>query len=207
MFVKICGVTRPVDAVAAASAGADAIGLNFVPTSSRYVDLDIARTILDVVPEHVTAVGVFRNHAATEVLEIAGSLGLAAAQLHGDETPDVTAAVAEHVTTVIKVFAAGSPAIASIGEHPADVVMIDAAEPGRGVTFDWDLVGDLGANHRLLLAGGLRPDNVGDAIRRVGPWGVDVASGVEAEPRRKDPDAMSRFVAEARNAGGGSTNR
>lgn len=198
MFVKVCGITQPADAVAAAAADVDAIGVNFVPTSRRFVDVERARSILAVVPEHVATVGVFRDQPVDEVLGIASTLGLQAVQLHGSETPEVTAAVAAAVPTVIKVFAAGDEAIGAVGDHPADIVMLDAPTPGGGVPFDWGLAGDLAANHRLLLAGGLRPDNVAEAIRLVRPWGVDVASGVELAPGRKDPDAIARFVTAAR---------
>ena len=200
MFVKICGITRPADAIAAVDAGADAIGLNFVTTSSRCIDIEVARAILAVVPDHIRTVGVFRNHLASEVLEITGAIGLAAAQLHGDEPPEVTAAVAAGVETVIKVVAAGSQAVRFIDEHTADIIMLDSPIPGSGVPFEWSLVGDLVTNYKILLSGGLRPDNVAGAIRRVRPWGVDVASGVEVSPAQKDPDAIARFVAEARAA-------
>jgi phosphoribosylanthranilate isomerase len=207
VFVKICGITRPADAIGAGDAGADAIGLNFVPTSRRCIDVEVARAILAVVPDHVMTVGIFRDHPASEVLEVTGALGLDAAQLHGDEPPEVTAAVAVGVETVIKVVTAGRPSVRSIDEHAADIVLLDAPFPGGGVPFEWGLVGDLGRKHKLLLAGGLRPDNVAEAVRRVRPWGVDVASGVEAEPARKDPDAIARFVAEARAAAAHPTER
>ena len=205
VFVKICGITRPADAIAAVDAGADAIGLNFVPTSRRGIDVEVARAILAVVPGHVMSVGIFRGHPAGEILEVTGALGLDAAQLHGDEPPEVTAVVAAAVETVIKVVAAGSPSVRSIDEHAADIVLLDAPVPGGGVPFEWGIVGDLVTKHKIVLAGGLRPDNVAEAVRRVRPWGVDVASGVEAEPARKDPDAVARFVAEARAAAGQPT--
>lgn len=198
VFAKICGITRPADAIAAVDAGADAIGLNFVPTSRRCIDVEVARAILAVVPDHVMTVGIFRNHPANEVLGITGALGLEAAQLHGDEPPEITAVVATGVETVIKAVTAESPSIRAIDEHAADIVMLDARIPGGGVPFEWGIVGDLVTKHKILLAGGLRPDTVAEAIRRVRPWGVDVASGVEAEPAQKDPDAIARFVAEAR---------
>lgn len=199
--MKICGITRPVDAVASADAGADAIGLNFVRTSIRGIDLGTARAVLDVVPDHVMTVGVFRDQLADEVLAVTGGLGLDAAQLHGDPSPDRTAAVAAGGVTVIEVLVAGSPAIAALAHHDTDIVMVDAPVPGGGVPFDWALVGDLVDEHRVLLAGGLGPDNVSAAVRQVRPWGVDVASGVETEPGRKDAAAMRRFVAAARRLG------
>jgi phosphoribosylanthranilate isomerase len=98
---------------------------------------------------------------------------------------------------------AGSPSLRSIDEHHADIVLLDAPSPGGGVPFDWTTVGDLTSKHRILLAGGLCPDNVAEAIRHVQPWGVDVATGVETEPGKKDPDAIARFVADARVAAAG----
>jgi phosphoribosylanthranilate isomerase len=200
VFVKICGITRPADAIAAVDAGADAIGLNFVPTSRRYIDVETARAIRAVVPDHVMTVGIFRDHPANEVLEITGALALDAAQLHGDEPPEVTAVVATGVETVIKAVVAESPWVRSIDEHAADMVLLDAPIPGGGVPFEWGSVGGLVTKHKILLAAGLRPDNVAEAVRRVRPWGVDVASGVETEPPHKDPDAIARFVAEAHAA-------
>jgi len=201
VFVKICGVTRPADALAAVDATADAIGLNFVTTSRRCIDLETAGAILAVVPDHVMTVGIFQGYRADEILEITGALGLGAAQLHGGEGPAFTGMVAAGVKTVIKAVAAESPSVRTVDGHGADIVMLDAAVPGGGIPFEWSLVGDLVARHRILLAGGLRPDNVAEAIRTVRPWGVDVASGVETEPRHKDRDAIARFVAEARGAG------
>lgn len=199
VFVKICGVTRAADAEAVVAAGADAIGLNFVPTSRRRIDLDTARSILAVVPESVLSVGVFRDQPVDEMLHIIRTIGLSAAQLHGDESPEIAAAVANHVTTLIKVVAPTGPWAHPIEEYGADIVMLDAPTPGGGVPFDWEVVGDLAAQHRVLLAGGLTPDNVGEAIRRVRPWGVDVASGVESGPGLKDPAAVARFVVAARS--------
>ena len=201
MFVKICGVTRPEDAKAAVDATADAIGLNFVATSRRCVDLETAAAILAVVPEHVMTVGIFQGSRAHDILEITSALALDAAQLHGDEGPAFTGMVAAGVKTVIKAVTAESAAARTVDGHGADIVMLDAIIPGGGVPFEWSIVGDLVAKHRILLAGGLRPDNVAEAIRTVRPWGVDVASGVETEPRRKDSAAIARFVAEARAAG------
>jgi phosphoribosylanthranilate isomerase len=157
--------------------------------------------ILAVVPDHIMTVGIFRNHLASEVLDITGEVRLTAAQLHGDEPPEVTAVIAAGVETVIKVVAAGSRAVRFIDEHAADIILLDSPDPGSGVPFEWSLVGDtFVTDHKILLAGGLRPDNVAEAIRRVRPWGVDVASGVEAALAQKDSSAIARFVTEARAA-------
>ena len=199
MFVKICGITDPADAVAAAEAGADAIGMIFAP-SRRQVSVEEAIAIVSAVPDHVLTVGVFRDHLASEVIEVAGAVGLGAVQLHGSEPPEVSRQVHEVVSTLIRAMSASDPQLSTIHEHGADIVLLDAPVPGGGVPFDWTLVGDLTSRHRVLLAGGLRPDTVADAIEAVRPWGVDVASGVEAAPGRKDHEAVIRFVAAARAA-------
>ena len=132
---------------------------------------------------------------------VVADVGLDAVQLHGAESPELTAAVAQRVHTVIKVVTPGTPEAQQIDHHVeagADIVMLDAATAGGGEVFDWDLVGGLVDRHRVLLAGGLTPDNVAEAIARVRPWGVDVASGVDGERPHKDADAIRRFVAAAR---------
>ena len=199
MFVKICGITDPADAVAAADAGADAVGMIFAP-SRRHVSVEEARAIAAAVPDDVLIVGVFRDHLASEVIEIAAAVGLGAVQLHGSEPPELSHRVRDAVDTVIKAVSVSDPQLSSIDEHEADIVLIDAPVPGGGVPFDWTLVGDLTSRHRILLAGGLRPETVAQAIETVRPWGVDVASGVETAPGRKDHDAVARFVAAARAA-------
>lgn len=198
MFVKICGITRPVDAVAAVEAGADAIGLNFVPMSPRCVDHGTAREIQSVTPEHVMSVGIFLGHSARHICEISGALDLDAVQLHGEATEEA-AAVGAAVPTVIQVVTVTPGQIPPV-DDAADIVMLDGPTPGGGVPFDWSRVGDLVSARRILLAGGLHPGNVTAAIQQVQPWGVDVASGVESKPGSKDPDAIARFVALARAA-------
>jgi phosphoribosylanthranilate isomerase len=123
-------------------------------------------------------------------------------QLHGAEPPAVSRRVHAEVPVLIRAMAAGSPELSTIDDHGADVLLLDAPTPGAGVAFDWALVGDLTRRHRVLLAGGLRPDTVADAIATVLPWGVDVSSGVEATPGRKDPGAVHAFVHAARAAAG-----
>ncbi len=146
-------------------------------------------------------VGVFRDHLADEVIEIAHEVGLDVAQLHGQETVVTCRRVRAEVSIVFRAMAADDPQLAAIDAYEADVVLLDAPVPGGGVPFDWGLVGDLTARHRVLLAGGLRPGNVAEAVATVRPWGVDVCSGVEASAGRKDHDAVRRFIALARSAG------
>lgn len=199
MFVKICGITDAADAVAAVEAGADAIGVIFAP-SRRQVTVEEARAIAAEVPPGVLTIGVFRDHLVREVLDIAREVGLDGAQLHDPVTPATSHAVHAEVPVLIRALTVEDPELTTIDDHGADAVHLDAPVPGGGVPFDWSLVGDLTTRHRIVLAGGLRPDTVARAIDVVRPWGVDVASGVETSPGRKDHDAVRRFVAEARRA-------
>ena len=199
VFVKICGITDVADAIASVEAGADAIGLNFT-ASRRGISVETAREIVREVGNDVLTVGIFRDHLAREVIEIVHATGVGAAQLHGSETPITSHTVHAEVSILFRALAAGDPALDTVDDHGADVVLLDAPVPGGGVPFDWTLVGDLTSRHRVLLAGGLRPETVAAAVTTVGPWGVDVASGVESAPGRKDHDALRRFVANAREA-------
>ena len=146
-------------------------------------------------------VGVFQEHSVNEILEIANALDLDAAQLHGDSSGVASSAVVG-VQTLINVVTVEGSSVQTIEDEGADIVMLDAPTAGGGVPFDWHVVGDLATTRKILLAGGLRPDNVADAIRTVKPWGVDVASGVETEPGHKDASAVARFVATAHHAAG-----
>ena len=199
MFVKICGTTSEEDALLAVAMGADAVGFIFAP-SPRLVAPKVAGDISRRLPPEVITVGVFRDEAPERVVEIVNHNGLRAAQLHGHETAEQVKWVAERVPMTIKAFPAGDAHMARAREYGADVVMVDSLSPGSGMVFDWDLVGDVPHGVRLLLAGGLTPENVGQAIDRVRPWGVDVATGVEASPGRKDPRKLRAFIAAARAA-------
>ena len=199
MFVKICGITSEADALLAVAQGADAVGFIFAP-SKRQIASAIARDIARRLPPEVLTVGVFRNEAPARVVEICHFAGLDAAQLSGHETIEDTRFVRAKVGFVIKGFPAGDPALEHFDDFGADVAMLDSPVPGSGEVFDWSLAEGAPANRRLLLAGGLTPDNVAEAIARVRPWGVDVATGVESAPGRKDPLKVSRFVANAKNA-------
>ncbi len=198
MFVKICGTTSEDDALLAVAMGADAVGFIFAP-SSRQVSMDRVRDIVRRLPSDVLSVGVFRNELASRVVKITSDARLGAAQLSGHESPEDTAWVAERVPVTIKAFPAGHEGLQHLRDYGADVVMIDNERPGSGEVFDWSLAeGAPLAGHRLLLAGGLDADNVAAAIQRVRPWGVDVASGVEGRPGRKDPARLRAFIEAAK---------
>lgn len=203
MFVKICGITNEEDALLAVALGADALGFVFAPGSPRMVTPDEAADIVKRLPhDEVLTVGVFRDERPQRVTEIVNRVGLKAAQLHGREPPAEVAYVRQRVRCVIQGFAAGDPAIEMAADGPADVVLVDAPDPGSGRVFDWVQVEGALDGARLLLAGGLTPDNVADAIWRVRPWGVDVSTGVETAPGsgRKDPRKLRRFIDAARLA-------
>ena len=199
MFVKICGTTSEEDALLAVAMGADAVGFVFAPSPRQVA----ARTVADIVkrlPPEILTVGVFRDESPERVVEVVNGSGLRGAQLHGHETPDQTAFVRERVPFVIQAFPAGAPAGARAADYPADVGLLDAPSPGSGQVFDWQLA-EATDGLKLVLAGGLTPANVGEAIAQVHPWGVDVVSGVEASPGRKDPVKVRAFIAAAKAAG------
>lgn len=199
MFVKICGITNEEDALLAVAMGADAVGFVFAP-SARQVSVAQVAAITPRLPPEVVTVGVFRDMLPARVIEIVHEAGLKSAQLHGHETPDEVAEVAAQVRHVIKAFPATGPALESVARYSADAVMIDAPDPGSGRVFDWRLVESVPRSRRLILAGGLRPENVGEAIRIVRPWGVDVSTGVESLPGQKDHRLVRAFVQAARDA-------
>ncbi len=198
-FVKVCGTTSEEDALLAVAMGADAVGFVFAP-SPRQVAAQLVRDIVRRLPPEVLTVGVFRNEAPERVVEVIASTGLRAAQLHGHERPAQTQWVKSRVPVVIKAFAAGDPAIARAAEHGADLVLVDGASPGTGRVFDWSLAEDVPARLRLVLAGGLHPGNVAEAIASVRPFGVDVATGVESKTGRKDPRLVRTFISAAKAA-------
>ncbi len=199
MFVKVCGTTSEEDALLAVAVGADAVGFVLAP-SPRQVAIERVRDIVARLPPDVLTVGVFRDAAPEQVVEAVHRGRLKSAQLHGHERPEDTQYVHERVPIVFKAFAAGDPAVRTAAEHGADAILLDAARPGSGRVFDWTLTEDAPVNLRLVVAGGLTPENVGDAISRINPWGVDVLTGVEAAPGRKDPRRLRAFVAAARQA-------
>ena len=193
MFVKVCGTTSEEDALLAVAMGADAVGFIFAP-SPRQVSPAAVREIVGRLPREVVTVGVFRDEAPEQVVKVVNGIGLKAAQLHGRETPAQVQWVVERVPLVINAFPAGSSAIRRAEEFGAQIVMLDAPSPGSGQVFDWNLVDGVPPGSRLLLAGGLTPENVADAVAQAKPWGVDVCTGVEASPGHKDAVKLRAFV-------------
>jgi phosphoribosylanthranilate isomerase len=200
--IKICGITRPGDAVSAAQAGADAIGLVFYPPSPRFLNVERAREIRDALPPFVQAVALFVNPDAAQVAQAIGRVHPALLQFHGEETPEFCAQfglpyikacrVAQGVDLLkyLRPFSAASGWLldAQVEEYG-----------GVGASFDWSLV-PATLQRPLVLSGGLTRENVGEAVRRVRPWAVDVSSGVESSKGIKDAAKIAAFIAEVRNA-------
>jgi len=201
--IKICGIKTINDAVAAMDAGADLIGFNFYPKSPRYVEVGMVRNIMSVVRQDGRAktVGVFVNASVAEILATMETLGLNLAQLHGDETPEILKALNGKA---FKAFRGIPENINGFERQDAPALLVDAAVKGvyggSGITADWNGAAELAKKYPLLLAGGLMPENVAEAVGRVKPWGVDVASGVESAPGEKDPNKMKAFVRAVREA-------
>jgi phosphoribosylanthranilate isomerase len=194
--VKICGVTSPGEALAAVEAGADSVGVNFVASSIRRVDAATARAIVDAVGDKALVVGVVAGMSVPAMRELRDAAGLGCLQLHGDETADDVTALLPHAYKAVRVETAAD--VARARAMPSDYVLVDAKVPGAlggtGHAFDWSLVVELARTRKLVLAGGLRPENVARAIAMVRPWCVDVASGVESAPGKKDPAKVRAFI-------------
>ena len=201
--VKICGITSEADAIAAAEAGADAIGLMFYEGSPRHVTLEQAKAISAALPQHVMRVGVFVNAEEAFVHQALTECMLNILQFHGDETPEECS---RYPVMTLKAFRVqGEETLAQLEAYPSAGYLLDAyvkdALGGTGATFNWDLaVRAQEFGKPIFLAGGLTPENVAEAVRKVQPFGVDVSSGVEIEPGRKDAQQMRTFVAAAKGA-------
>jgi phosphoribosylanthranilate isomerase len=201
MWVKICGITTEEDALYAVAMGADALGFVFAAGSTRQIAAGRVAEIVRRLPPDVLTFGVFRDELADRVIQVVERAGLNGAQLHGHETPETVAAVRSRVPCVIRAFAAGAPGLSAARKLQADAILLDAPQPGSGKVFDWTLAKSLPSGLRVVLAGGLRADNVAAAIEAVRPWGVDVSSGVEAAPGVKDPRRVRAFIQAAKAAG------
>lgn len=206
--VKICGITNLEDAQIALELGADELGFNFYAGSSRYIAPDAAREIVGKLPNGTFATGVFVNMSIAGILEVAKKVGLTAVQLHGDEDRDFVREIRNRAgIKIIKVIRLGSSA--AFSHNPfldAHAILLDTFSAtergGTGQTFDWALAKELSELFSIVyLAGGLNAENVGDAIRAVKPYAVDVASGVESSPGKKDAEKMKRFIEAVRITG------
>ncbi|HJL16211.1 MAG TPA: phosphoribosylanthranilate isomerase [Sandaracinaceae bacterium LLY-WYZ-13_1] len=202
MRVKVCGITSVDDALACVDAGADALGLNFWPRSVRRCAEGEARRIVEAVGERARLVAVVVDAPEPAVARLREAVGIRWIQLHGDEPPEALARwLPEAYKAVRPASAADVDAARAWG---GEELLVDARVPGApggtGVVADWDLARSLARERRVWLAGGLHPDNVAEAVRRVDPYGVDVASGVESAPGVKDRAAVRRFVERARAA-------
>lgn len=204
VWVKICGVTSVADAVLARDAGADAIGLNFVGSSSRSIELEVGRRIRDAVAGSLEVVAVVADWEHARLLELRTAVAPDWLQLHGAETTDALAQLLPRAYKVIHVHDRSD--VARAEAYAGDRLLVDTKVPGQlggtGLTFDYALVQGLARKRPLILAGGLNPATVAAAVQLVEPFGVDVASGVEVpgQPRQKDPEKVRRFVERAKQA-------
>jgi phosphoribosylanthranilate isomerase len=195
--IKICGITNREDALLAAECGVDALGFIFYPASPRHVTPDTARAIIQDLPDGIVRVGVFVNQDASEVNEITVFCGVDLIQLHGDESPDYCRRFpAERLIKAIS-FQAESD-LEALARYPVKAVLLDHREAGKyggtGKAANWDLAGRISAIYPLILAGGLHDGNIEAAIRIVGPDAVDLNSGVEEFPGKKDPEKIKRII-------------
>lgn len=203
-WIKICGLRRAEDVASALEAGADALGFNFWAGTKRYLSPAEASPLIRSVPPHVLTVGVFVDASAAHMLEVAEATGVRALQLHGDEPPATLDALGAYKTIkAIKVGERLDPAQLQ-AYRKADIILLDRAIAGMvggtGQKFDWSLAAEAKKYATILLAGGLNPSNVAEAIRQAQPWGVDVASGVETAPGMKDAGLIREFIRNARSA-------
>ena len=196
--VKICGITNLADALRAAKVGADYLGFNFYTGSPRYIAPAKARRIVQRLPRGVQAVGVFVDARPSQIVETAKQAGLRIVQLHGSESPRVVGLLAKKLAVWKAIRVRGAlkpPRLRRYGA--AHALLLDSfrrgTKGGTGKTFDWKLARSAKKNGRIILAGGLTPENVAAAIRAVQPWAVDVASGVETRPGKKDSRKLRAF--------------
>ncbi len=200
--VKICGITDPNDARTAARFGADALGFNFVPSSKRYVGKERARAIIAALPPFVTPVGVFANEKAENVIEMCAYCGIQTVQLHGDEPPQYLSLLS-HLKRIKAIRIGDESDLKQLSRYTCEAFLLDAAVPdllgGTGKTFNWEWAHQAAQQGPIILAGGLTPQNVGEAIQIAQPYAVDVASGVESAPGQKSRALMAQFIINAKS--------
>ncbi|UCE49302.1 MAG: phosphoribosylanthranilate isomerase [Phycisphaerales bacterium] len=202
--VKICGITNYYDAVAAMDMGADILGFNFYPKSPRYVTPQKAGEIVNMLPAFIDTAGIFVNATIDQIRETTDLCPLDWVQLHGDESPEFCGSLTYHNVKTMKAIRVKDQAdVEKVKRFFTDALLLDAFHPdkygGTGTTFDWSLVGH--SARRIFLAGGINPDNVAAAIK-LGVYGVDVCSGIEAEPGRKDHEKMKKLFDNIRHLRG-----
>ena len=201
--IKVCGLTDVKEAVETASLGADAIGFVFFNKSPRNLSLHQAKEISSALPDDIATVGVFVNESYTGIMRIVEYCRLKAVQLHGRETPDLVKRLLKEDLKVIKaLFVEREPSIHAIDNYNASAYLVECGQGalpgGNALTWNWSEARDVGKKHPLILAGGLTPGNVAEAIESGMPDAVDVSSGVEASPGRKDLDKVKAFIAAVR---------
>jgi len=202
--VKICGITNHEDAVAAMDMGADLLGFNFYPKSPRYITLEKAADIIGKLPGFIDLAGVFVNASLEQIRETKDSCQLDWIQLHGDENPQFCQSLlSDSVKTMKAIRVRDAADIERADEFFTDAVLLDAFNPdkygGTGLTFDWNIIGHIGK--RVFLAGGINPDNAVEAVK-LGVYGIDVCSGIEAEPGKKDHKKMKKLFGNIRHLRG-----
>lgn len=194
--VKICGITNLEDALMAVEAGADALGFVFFSGSPRHISPEEAAAIIRRLPPFVQTVGLFVNEEPATVNLVADRCGLDLVQLHGEETPEYCVAIKRRIIKAFRVK--GSNTLDDLPNYCVAACLLDAWSPaahgGTGTTFNWEIAARAAASHRIILAGGLTPENVAEAVATVNPYAVDVSSGVESAPGRKDAGLVSCFI-------------
>ncbi|MFI8261307.1 MULTISPECIES: phosphoribosylanthranilate isomerase [unclassified Streptomyces] len=195
LFVKICGLKTGPDVDVAVTAGADAVGFVFAAGSPRTIAAAAARELAARVPDSVLTVGVFRGQPVDEVRRLAEESGVRGVQLHGDEGPEYYEALRAEGRTLLRATAGH---VKRCGEYGEDLLLLDAPDPGSGKPWNWGSAEFTAPEGRWLLAGGLTPGNVREAVETTGAWGVDVSSGVERERGVKDPALIRAFIEAAR---------
>ena len=200
--VKICGIRSLKDAMAAAEYGADALGFVFYGKSPRFIEARDAAAIIRKLPPFITPVALFVNAHEDSVKAVLAETGIEVLQFHGDETPDYASSFSQRTIKALRIK--DEQSIGDMHSYDVNAILADAYSPdaygGTGNTFNWDLLSGIESSERIILAGGLGPENVAEAIRKVRPYAVDVSSGVEASPGVKDHGKLRRFIAEAKAA-------
>ncbi len=197
--IKICGLTRTDEAIKCASAGADAIGLVFFKKSPRYIKPEKAKTICASLPDNITTVGVFVNEPFNSIMDIVTTSNIGAVQLHGNEPPKFVRQLTDQGLIVIKgLYMETQPSIAQVSTYSASAYLVECTRGelpgGNAMTWNWEDAATFGENHPMVLAGGLSPENVASAINQAMPDAVDVSSGVERTPGKKDIHKVKQFI-------------